>query len=60
MGKAGKPGGVIVALCANCKSPVSGSAKVSAAVIKALNGGDAYVNVHTAKNPNGEIRGQVM
>jgi hypothetical protein len=60
MGAKGKAGGVIVALCANCKSPVSGSTAVSASVIKTLNGGGAYVNVHTAKNPNGEIRGQVM
>ena len=29
------------------------------AVIKALEAGKAYVNVHTAKNPAGEIRGQV-
>jgi hypothetical protein len=56
----GKAGPVIVALCANCKSGASGSSTVSASVIKALNDGHAYVNVHTAKNPNGEIRGQVM
>ncbi len=61
MGKKGQPGGVIVPLCGtNCKSGISGSTKVSASVMKALNGADAYVNVHTAKNPNGEIRGQVM
>ena len=53
-------GPVIVALCgAGCKSPISGATLVSAAVIKQLESGDTYVNVHTAKNPGGEIRGQV-
>jgi hypothetical protein len=54
-----KAGPVIVALCGPCKSGMTGSAKVSAAVVKALQGGGTYVNVHTAKNPNGEIRGQI-
>jgi hypothetical protein len=26
---------------------------------KALTGGTVYINVHTAKYPNGEIRGQL-
>jgi len=54
-----KAGPVIVPLCGPCKSGQSGSAKVSAAVAKALQGGGTYVNVHTSKNPNGEIRGQI-
>jgi hypothetical protein len=60
MGAKGKAGGVIVPLCSPCKSGVSGSSPVSSMVISALKDGMAYVNVHTAKNPNGEIRGQVM
>lgn len=58
-GAKGKSGPVIVALCGPCKSGAHGTMKVSAAVIKTVEGGGAYVNVHTAKNPNGEIRGQV-
>ena len=58
-GAKGKAGPVIVALCGPCKSPASGSAHVSAAVAKMLQSGTTYVNVHTAKNANGEIRGQV-
>jgi hypothetical protein len=58
-GKKGVAGPVIVALCGPCKSPMSGTAKVTAAITKSLSGGNTYVNVHTAKNPGGEIRGQV-
>jgi hypothetical protein len=58
-GAKGKAGPVIVALCGPCKSPASGTAHITAAVSKMLQSGNTYVNVHTAKNPNGEIRGQV-
>ena len=59
-GKRNVSGPVIVPLCgAACKSPISGTTVVSAAVIKALGSGNTYVNVHTAKNPGGEIRGQL-
>jgi hypothetical protein len=63
LGKKGVAGNVIVPLCASpatCKSPIKGSAKVTAAWIKALNGAQTYVNIHTKKNLNGEIRGQIM
>ena len=59
LGKKGVAGNVIVSLCAPCKSGVHGKATVSAAVAKAINAGKTYVNVHTAKNANGEIRGQL-
>jgi hypothetical protein len=41
------------------KSPVHGTAKLTDAQISELNSGKWYVNVHTAENPGGEIRGQV-
>ena len=59
LGRPGKAGGVAVSLCGPCKSRVSGSATLTSAQVKAILRGGAYVNVHTAKNPNGEIRGQV-
>jgi hypothetical protein len=58
-GQRGRSGPVIVALCAPCRSGAAGSADVSAAVLSALEAGRAYVNVHTRRNPAGEIRGQI-
>jgi hypothetical protein len=58
-GARGVSGPVLIALCGPCKSPVSGTATVTAAQLKLMKSGGTYVNVHTAKNPNGEIRGQV-
>jgi hypothetical protein len=55
----GKAGNVAIPLCAPCKSGVHGKATLSAALKKALKHHKLYVNVHTAKNPNGEIRGQL-
>ena len=60
MGAAGKPGGVVVTLCAvPCKSGVTGTATIPTALQSAFKKHLLYVNVHTAKNPNGEIRGQL-
>ena len=58
-GKAGVSGPVIVSLCGPCHSGQTGSAHVTAAIVKAIKAGSTYVNVHTKKNPGGEIRGQV-
>ena len=59
MGAVGKAGNVVIALCTPCKSGVHGKKTISRAVKKALLHHKLYVNVHTAKNPNGEIRGQL-
>jgi hypothetical protein len=63
---AGKNAGVIVPLSQKdvpFTSPFQGSATLAddkaAALAAALSGGQAYVNVHTAANPGGEIRGQL-
>lgn len=56
----GKAGNVVVVLCAStCKSGVTGTATISSALQAAFKKHLLYVNVHTAKNPNGEIRGQL-
>lgn len=44
----------------NPKSPTTGKAKLTDAQISDLKAGKWYFNVHTAANPGGEIRGQVM
>lgn len=59
LGRPGKPGPVAVPLCGPCTSGMKGTATLSAAQATAVLGGGAYVNVHTARNPNGEIRGQI-
>jgi hypothetical protein len=59
LGKRGKAGPVAIALCGPCRSGTRGSAKVKARTVAALLEGSSYVNVHTVKNPSGEIRGQV-
>ena len=59
LGKPGVAGNVIVPLCAPCKSGVTGTAKISSKIVAQLEAGKTYVNVHTGKNPAGEIRGQV-
>lgn len=58
-GKVGKAGGVMVALCGPCRSGQRGSKTISHTQIRAIRAGRAYVNIHTAKNAAGEIRGQV-
>ncbi|HET7566946.1 MAG TPA: CHRD domain-containing protein [Gaiellaceae bacterium] len=59
LGGMGKAGNVLVALCGPCTNGQKGTATLTAAAAKALKKHLAYVNVHTAKNPNGEIRGQL-
>jgi hypothetical protein len=60
LGAMGKAGNVVVPLCTPCKSPVKGTATISASLLKTIKKHGTYVNVHTAKNPNGEIRGQLV
>jgi hypothetical protein len=59
IGASGKAGNVLISLCAPCKSGVKGTATLNAKALKQLSKHLLYVNVHTAKNPNGEIRGQL-
>ena len=57
--EAGKNAGVAVAIPNATSSPVEGSATLTDAQAADLMAGKYYVNIHTAANPAGEIRGQV-
>jgi CHRD domain len=57
---AGANAGVAVAIPNATSSPVEGSATLTDAQAADLMGGKYYINIHTAANPGGEIRGQVM
>jgi hypothetical protein len=59
IGARGTAGPVAIPLCGPCKSGVAKRTKLTAKVLVALETGRAYVNVHTARNPAGEIRGQL-
>ena len=51
--------GVAVAIPNATTRPVEGSAMLTDAQAADLTAGKYYVNIHTAANPGGEIRGQV-
>jgi CHRD domain len=56
--KAGENAGPMVPIT-QLDSPMKGSATLTEDQSQALTGGKMYVNVHTAKYPDGEIRGQL-
>lgn len=60
LGARGKTGIALVTLCGPCHSPISGTANsVTDDEGSLMMTGGAYVNVHTTKNAEGEIRGQI-
>lgn len=56
---AGANAGVAVAIGKDPANPVTGTATLTDAQMADLEAGKWYVNVHTAANPGGEIRGQM-
>jgi len=57
---AGVNAGVLVPLGTNLANPIKGSATLTDAQVSDLEAGRTYVNVHTAENKGGEIRGQLQ
>jgi hypothetical protein len=58
-GAPGTTGRVVVALCGRCRSGVAKTTRLRPALVEALEDGLLYVNVHTRRNPKGEIRGNI-
>ena len=58
-GEVGKNGGVVVPIAGADKGSFEGSATLTDAQAADLMDGKWYVNVHTATNKGGEVRGQV-
>ncbi len=56
----GKNAGVAVPLAAPLASPIKGTVTLTDAQMADLTAGRWYVNLHTAANPSGEIRGQMI
>ncbi|QEI08938.1 CHRD domain-containing protein [Pigmentiphaga aceris] len=57
---AGVNAGVVVPFQNPVTSPIEGQTTITAAQAKELTSGLWYINIHTAANRGGEIRGQVL
>jgi hypothetical protein len=56
----GVAAGVVVPISGSLDSPLTGTAALNDGQIGDLRAGLWYINIHTAKYPAGEIRGQVV
>ena len=56
---AGANAGVVIPFTGDLSSPIRGKATLTAAQVADLMAGRYYVNLHTAKNPGGEVRAQL-
>ena len=59
-GEPGKNAGIVVPFKTVEKSPIQGSATLSDVQIADLLAGKWYANIHTAANPGGELRGNMV
>ena len=58
--EAGKNAGVLVPAPVGPSGAFEGSATLTDDQARALAAGQVYFNIHTAANPNGEVRGQIV
>lgn len=59
LGAPGRAGPVRLTLCTRCKVRNAGTARIGSGLSNAIKAGRVYVNVHTARNPAGEVRAQL-
>jgi hypothetical protein len=59
LGRSRVGGPIVARLCARCRFGSSGTANLPDEVAAKLLKGTVYVDIHTPKNPRGEVRGQV-
>lgn len=52
-------GAAFKSLCRDCSSPERGSLTLTASQLDSMLAGNAYINLHTLRNRQGEIRGQI-
>jgi hypothetical protein len=58
-GSFGRAGAVALPITFDATNTMTGSLTLTAPLLDSLLGSKLYLNIHTAANPNGEIRGQV-
>ena len=56
----GANAGIVIPFTGDLASPIKGSATLTDAQIADLEAGKYYVNLHSAANKSGEIRGQLI
>jgi hypothetical protein len=59
LGRPGHFGQLLVRLCAPCTSGRHGTKKLTAAAVRAITSGEAWVTLISERFPNGVIRGQI-
>lgn len=57
---AGRNAGIVIHFRGSLDSPITGSTVLTEAQAADFQAGRWYVNVHTARHPGGELRGQVV
>lgn len=56
----GKNAGIVVPFTNGLASPIEGKVTLTEAQMRTVRGGNWYVNIHTARHPGGELRGQLV
>ena len=58
-GGPGETGRSVIGLCGACRNGVEGTSRLRPALVEAFEDGLLYVDIHTRRNPKGEVRGNI-